>query len=95
MAALATSFAVEMGHHEEPQISAHLLAAIPNGTYLETFHPDRDPMFYRLVGQSIAAQGRILRRAVRAGISDWNSTRTRSGNIAYNQTNETLRDETR
>ena len=49
VAALAASFAVEMGHHEEPQISAHLLAAIPNGTYLETFHPDRDPMFYRLV----------------------------------------------
>jgi D-arabinonate dehydratase len=38
-----------MGHHEEPQIAAHLLAAIPNGTYLESFHPDRDPMFYRLV----------------------------------------------
>ena len=49
VAALAASFAVEMGHHEEPQISAHLLAAVPNGAYLETFHPDRDPMFYRLV----------------------------------------------
>jgi D-galactarolactone cycloisomerase len=49
VAALAASFAVEMGHHEEPQISVHLLAAIPNGTYLESFHPDRDPMFYRLV----------------------------------------------
>jgi D-arabinonate dehydratase len=49
VAALAASFAVEMGHHEEPQISAHLLAAISNGTYLESFHPDRDPMFHRLV----------------------------------------------
>ena len=49
VAALAASFALERGHHEEPQISAHLLAAIPHGTYLETFHPDRDPMFYRLV----------------------------------------------
>jgi D-galactarolactone cycloisomerase len=49
VAALAAAFTVEMGHHEEPQISAHLLAAIPNGTYMETFHPDRDPMFYRLV----------------------------------------------
>ena len=38
-----------MGHHEEPQISAHLLSSIPNSTYLETFHPDRDPMFYELV----------------------------------------------
>ena len=43
------SFSVEMGHHEEPQISAHLLASVPNGTYLETFHRDRDPMFYQLV----------------------------------------------
>jgi D-arabinonate dehydratase len=49
VAALASCFTVEMGHHEEPQISTHLLASIPNGTYLETFHPDRDPMFYALV----------------------------------------------
>src|SRR5262249_32681798 len=49
VAALAATFTVEMGHHEEPQISAHLLASIPHGTYMETFHPDRDPLFYMLV----------------------------------------------
>ncbi|MBV9634376.1 MAG: mandelate racemase/muconate lactonizing enzyme family protein [Methylobacteriaceae bacterium] len=49
VAALATCFNVEMGHHEEPQIAAHLLASIAHGTYLETFHPDRDPLFYTLV----------------------------------------------
>jgi len=49
VAALAACFAVEMGHHEEPQIAAHLLASVANGTYLETFHPDRDPLFYALV----------------------------------------------
>lgn len=49
VAALAACFEVQMGHHEEPQISAHLLASIAHGTYLETFHPDRDPMFYMLV----------------------------------------------
>ncbi|TPJ63451.1 mandelate racemase/muconate lactonizing enzyme family protein [Mesorhizobium sp. B2-7-1] len=49
VAALAQAFACEMGHHEEPQIAAHLLSGIPNGTFLETFHPDRDPMFYALV----------------------------------------------
>ena len=43
-----------MGHHEEPQISAHLLASIPHGTFLETFHPDRDPMFYALVANRSA-----------------------------------------
>ena len=43
-----------MGHHEEPQISAHLLASIAHATYLETFHPDRDPMFYTLVANRSA-----------------------------------------
>jgi L-alanine-DL-glutamate epimerase-like enolase superfamily enzyme len=38
-----------MGHHEEPQISAHLLASIPHGTYVECFHPDRDPLFWHLI----------------------------------------------
>jgi D-arabinonate dehydratase len=49
VAALATAFGVEMGHHEEPQIAAHLLGAIPHGTYLECFHPDRDPLFWELI----------------------------------------------
>ncbi|MCR4307071.1 MAG: mandelate racemase/muconate lactonizing enzyme family protein [Candidatus Berkelbacteria bacterium] len=49
VAALAKCFSVEMAHHEEPQIASFLLAAITNGTYLETFHPDRDPLFYKLV----------------------------------------------
>jgi D-galactarolactone cycloisomerase len=49
VAGLASCFNVEMGHHEEPQISAHLLASVAHGTYLETFHPDRDPLFYQLI----------------------------------------------
>jgi D-galactarolactone cycloisomerase len=48
-AALAQAFGVQMGHHEEPQISAHLLGAIPHGTYVECFHPDRDPLFWELI----------------------------------------------
>ena len=54
VAGLADCFNVEMAHHEEPQISAHLLASIAHGTYLETFHPDRDPMFYNLVANRSA-----------------------------------------
>jgi L-alanine-DL-glutamate epimerase-like enolase superfamily enzyme len=42
-AAIALAYDVEMGHHEEPQVSAHLLASQPHGTYAEYFHPDRDP----------------------------------------------------
>ncbi len=49
LAALAALYEVEMAHHEEPQISAHLLASIPHGTYLETFDPERDPFFWNLI----------------------------------------------
>jgi L-alanine-DL-glutamate epimerase-like enolase superfamily enzyme len=48
-AAIAAAFDVQMGHHEEPQISAHLLAAVPHGTYVECFHPERDPLFWNLI----------------------------------------------
>lgn len=49
VAGMAMGFGVEMGHHEEPQVAAHLLASVPNGTYLECFHPDRDPVFWNLI----------------------------------------------
>jgi D-arabinonate dehydratase len=57
VAALASCFNVEMAHHEEPQISAHLLASVAHGTYLETFHPDRDPLFYQLVANRSPFEG--------------------------------------
>jgi len=49
VAAMATVFDVAMGHHEEPQVAAHLLASIPHGTVAECFHPDRDPIWWNLV----------------------------------------------
>ncbi len=49
VAAMAAVYGVEVGHHEEPQISAHLLASTPHGTYVECFHPDRDPLFWNLI----------------------------------------------
>ena len=49
VAAMALAFDVAMGHHEEPQVAAHLLAAIPHGTFVECFHPDRDPIWWNLV----------------------------------------------
>ncbi|MGW3955411.1 mandelate racemase/muconate lactonizing enzyme family protein [Streptomyces sp. NPDC004752] len=48
-AAIASSYDVQMGHHEEPQVSTHLLASIPHGTQAECFHPDRDPFWWTLV----------------------------------------------
>lgn len=49
LAALATLYEVQMAHHEEPQVAAHLLASIPHGTYLETFDQDRDPLFWNII----------------------------------------------
>jgi L-alanine-DL-glutamate epimerase-like enolase superfamily enzyme len=49
VAAAAHTLGVRMGHHEEPQIASHLLASIPHGTYVECFHPDRDPVWWNLV----------------------------------------------
>jgi L-alanine-DL-glutamate epimerase-like enolase superfamily enzyme len=48
-AAIALAYDVAMGHHEEPQVASHLLASIPNGRYVECFHPDRDPIWWNLV----------------------------------------------
>ncbi len=49
VAGMATAFDVAMGHHEEPQVAAHLLASIAHGTVVECFHPDRDPIWWNLV----------------------------------------------
>ncbi|MFD0679682.1 MULTISPECIES: mandelate racemase/muconate lactonizing enzyme family protein [unclassified Paenibacillus] len=49
VAGAAAALGFDMAHHEEPQISAHLLGSAPTGTFLEVFHPDRDPMFYNLI----------------------------------------------
>lgn len=56
VAAAALAFDVQMAHHEEPQIAAHLLGSIPHGTYLECFHPDRDPIWWKLVANRPAFQ---------------------------------------
>ncbi len=48
-AAMALAYDVEMGHHEEPHVAAHLLASQPHGTYVECFHPDRDPIWWNLI----------------------------------------------
>jgi D-galactarolactone cycloisomerase len=49
MAAAAHLYSVELAHHEEPQVAAHLLASQPHGTYLEVFHPDRDPIWWQMI----------------------------------------------
>lgn len=49
MAAMAGLLNVTMAHHEEPQAALHLLAAVPNGLYVEIFpDPQRDPLWFEL-----------------------------------------------
>lgn len=60
VAAMATTFDVRMAHHEEPHVAAHLLASIPHGTYLEYFHPMRDPIWHNLIANAPSlVDGRI------------------------------------
>jgi L-alanine-DL-glutamate epimerase-like enolase superfamily enzyme len=49
VAALASAFDVQLGHHEEAQVAAHLLASQPHGTYVEAFAPARDPIFWQMI----------------------------------------------
>jgi L-alanine-DL-glutamate epimerase-like enolase superfamily enzyme len=45
-AALCDAAGVELAHHEESQISQHLIASAPRGTYVECFaDPERDPVW--------------------------------------------------
>jgi L-alanine-DL-glutamate epimerase-like enolase superfamily enzyme len=45
-AALCLSAGVRMAHHEESQVSRHLLAGVPHGTCVECFaDPERDPVW--------------------------------------------------
>lgn len=49
IAHMASFSHVQMAHHEEPQVALHLLAAVPNGLYVEIFpNYERDPMWIDL-----------------------------------------------
>lgn len=61
VAAVAMAHGVEVGHHEEAQIAAHMLAAVPHGTYVEVFHPDRDPLFWNLIANREPLRNGIYR----------------------------------
>lgn len=37
---------LRMAHHQQPQVAAHLIAAVSNGTFVETFSPERDPVWW-------------------------------------------------
>ena len=49
VANMAKIYNIDMGHHEEFQVAAHLLASIPNGRFVEIFEEERDPIFWNLI----------------------------------------------
>ena len=51
-AGMAAAFGVQLGHHEEPQVSSHLLASVPEHTFVECFDEERDPFFWNLTDMS-------------------------------------------
>jgi D-galactarolactone cycloisomerase len=78
VAAIASSYDVRMGHHEEPQVSTHLLASIPHGTFAECFHPDRDPFWWTLITNRPELDGGRLMLSDRPGLGwelDWDYIR--------------------
>ncbi len=48
VAAVCSAFGVQMAHHEEAQVSAHLLGSVAHGSYVECFHKNRDPIFWEM-----------------------------------------------
>lgn len=78
VAAIASAYEVQMAHHEEPQVSAHLLASIPHGTYVETFDPVRDPIFWNLIANRRPFEGGQYRVPQGPGLGlelDWDYIR--------------------
>lgn len=67
-AAVAHTYDVAVGHHEEPQLSAHLVASQPHGTFAECFHPDRDPFFWELLTNRPALEEGELVLSSRPGL---------------------------
>lgn len=67
-AATALTYDIQMGHHEEPQVSTHLLASQPHGTYAECFHPDRDPFWWNLIANRPPLQDGRLRLSEAPGL---------------------------
>ncbi len=77
-AGLCAAFGVRMGHHEEPQVSSHLLASVPDHAFTECFDEERDPFFWRLTDMSTRVSGGTYRLPDGPGFGidlDWDYVR--------------------
>lgn len=68
VAGVAAAYDVKMAHHEEPQVSLHLIASIPHGTYVEFFAAQRDPMWHNLVANRPHPKDGFLRAPTGSGL---------------------------
>jgi D-galactarolactone cycloisomerase len=68
VAAMALSYDVAMAHHEEPHVAAHLLCSVPHGTFVECFHPDRDPIWWNLIANRPPLEGGRLTLSHQPGL---------------------------
>jgi D-galactarolactone cycloisomerase len=68
VAAMALSFDVKMCHHEEAHIGGHLLAAIPHGTFADTMHEDRDPIWSGLISNRPEIKDGYIKLPSRPGL---------------------------
>jgi len=68
VAAIASSYGLAMGHHEEPQVASHLIASIPHGTFVECFHPDRDPIWWNLPANRPELRDGLLQLSEQPGL---------------------------
>jgi D-galactarolactone cycloisomerase len=77
-AGLCAAFGVQLGHHEEPQVSSHLLASVPDHTFVECFDEERDPFFWHLTDMSSRFANGRYRLPDRPGFGialDWDYVR--------------------
>ncbi len=73
-AGLCAAYGVQLGHHEEPQVASHLLASVPDHTFVECFDEERDPFFWHLTNMSSRISNGMYRLPTGPGFGielDW------------------------
>ena len=69
IAGMCSMYHVDVAPHHDPQIHGHLVAAVPNGLTVESFHnPARDPLWPDLYSESACLEGGMLSLSERPGL---------------------------
>jgi D-galactarolactone cycloisomerase len=69
IAGMCSMYHVDVAPHHDPQIHGHLVAAMPNGLTVESFHnPERDPLWPDLYAESARLEGGTLFLSERPGL---------------------------